>query len=71
MPVPKDVKGLERRLPLMLCGGAGLGIRHQGHVVKYGMLIGNVWQTMIDRIGMPLPRDFQGGQANGVVRELL
>jgi hypothetical protein len=61
----------ERSLPLMLCGGAGLGIKHQGHVVKNGMLIGNVWQTMIDRIGMPVPRDFQGGQANGVVNELL
>lgn len=58
-------------LPLILCGGAGLGIKHQGHVVKKGMMIGNVWQTMIDRIGMPLPKDFQGGQANGVVSELL
>jgi hypothetical protein len=58
-------------LPVILCGGAGLGIKHQGHVVKKGMMIGNVWQTMIDRIGMPLPKDFQGGQAKGVVSELL
>jgi hypothetical protein len=27
--------------------------------------------TRSGRIGMPLPRDFQGGQADGVVRELL
>jgi hypothetical protein len=58
-------------LPIILCGGAGLGIKHQGHVRKKGTMVGNVWQTMIDRIGMPLPKDFQGGQANGVVSELL
>lgn len=58
-------------LPLILCGGAGLGIKHQGHLVKKDVMIGNVWQTMVDRIGMPLPKDFQGGQANGVISELL
>ncbi len=58
-------------LPLILCGGAGLGIKHQGHLVKKGTMVGNVWQTMVDRIGMPLPKDFQGGQANGVISEVL
>ena len=58
-------------LPVLLCGGAGLGIRHQGHVVKRDVMVGNVWQTMLDRIGMPIPRNFQGGQANGVIREVL
>lgn len=58
-------------LPLILCGGAGLGIKHQGHLVKKNVMIGNVWQTMVDRIGMPLPKDFQGGQADGVISEVL
>jgi len=26
---------------------------------------------MVDRIGMPIPKDFQGGQANGVISEVL
>jgi hypothetical protein len=58
-------------LPVILCGGAGLGLKHQGHVVKKNTMVGNVWQTMVDRIGMSLPKDFQGGQANGVISELL
>lgn len=58
-------------LPLMLCGGAGLGLKHQGHLAKKDVLIGNVWQTVVDRIGMPLPQDFQGGQANGLISELM
>jgi hypothetical protein len=58
-------------LPVILCGGTGLGIKHQGHLVKKNVMIGNVWQTMVDRIGMPIPKDFQGGQANGVISEVL
>lgn len=58
-------------LPVILCGGSGLGIKHQGHLVQRDVKIGNVWQTMVDRIGMPHPKDFQGGQANGVIREVL
>jgi hypothetical protein len=58
-------------LPVMLCGGSSLGIRHQGHVVKRNVMVGNVWQTMVDRLGMPIPRNFQGGQANGLVGEVL
>ena len=58
-------------LPLILCGGAGLGIKHQGHLVKKNVMVGNVWQTLVDRIGMPVPKDFQGGQADGVISEVL
>ncbi len=58
-------------LPVMLCGGSALGIKHQGHVIKKDVMIGNVWQTVVDRIGMPLPKDFQGGQANGVIKEIV
>jgi hypothetical protein len=58
-------------LPVILCGGAGLGLKHQGHVVKKDVMIGNAWQTMLNRLGMPVPRDFQGGQANDVIKEVL
>jgi hypothetical protein len=59
-----------RHLPLILCGGRALGLRHQGHLVKRDMPIANVWQTVVNRVGMPLPTDFQGGLATGVVREI-
>jgi hypothetical protein len=62
-------------LPLLLCGGAGLGIKHQGHVSKKGAWIGSVWETMIDRIGMPLPgtpeKPFQAGRTSGLIKEIL
>ena len=59
-----------RQLPLILCGGRALGLKHQGHLVKKDMPIANVWQTVVNRVGMPLPADFQGGLATGVVREI-
>jgi hypothetical protein len=58
-------------LPLMLCGGAGLGLKHQGHVEKKDMWVGSVWQTMLDRLGMPLPENFQAGLYDGVIKEVL
>jgi hypothetical protein len=62
-------------LPLMLCGGRGFGLKHQGHVVKKDMWVGSVWETMIDRVGMPLPgtaeRPFQAGHSDGVINEIL
>ncbi len=61
----------EKKLPLMLCGGKALGLKHQGHLPKNDMKIGSVWQTMLDRLGMPLPERFQGGQYDGVIKEVL
>jgi Protein of unknown function (DUF1552) len=62
-------------LPLLLCGGAGLGLKHQGHVAKKDVWIGSVWETMLDRIGMPVPgtpeRPFQAGRSNGLIKEVL
>ncbi len=60
-----------RMLPLILCGGAALGLKHQGHLVKKDMPIANVWQTVVDRVGMKLPENFQGGLASGVVKEIV
>lgn len=55
----------------MLAGGAGLGIRHRGHIVQEDVRLGNLWATFFDRLGVPLPRNFQGGEADGLISELL
>jgi hypothetical protein len=58
-------------LPLILCGGSGLGIKHQGHLVQKDVPIANVWRTVVEKVGMPVPDDFQGGLAKGVIKELV
>lgn len=58
-------------LPTMLAGGARLGVKHQGHLVKEDVCLGNLWQTMFDRLGVAVPRNFQGGEADGILRELI
>ena len=58
-------------LPTVLVGGQKLGIKHRGHLVKQDMLPGNLGQTMFGAMGVKLPDNFQGGEANGVVKELV
>ena len=58
-------------LPTMLAGGSRLGVRHQGHLVKEDVRLGNLWSTVFDRMNVPLPRNFQGGEADGIIRELV
>ena len=58
-------------LPLILCGGSALGIKHQGHIIKKDVMIADVWKTVVTQIGMPVPRDFQGGLAKDVIKEVL
>jgi hypothetical protein len=62
-------------LPMLLCGGAGLGLKHQGHLAKKDLWVGSVWETMVDRLGMPLPggadRPFQGGRSDGVIKDVV
>ena len=55
---------------VFFCGGARFDVKHQGHLVKPDMMPGSLWQTMFDRMGVPVPANFQGGEANGVVKEL-
>ena len=57
-------------LPTMLAGGSRLGVKHQGHIVKEDVRLGNLWSTMFDRMGVPIPKNFQGGEADGVIKEL-
>lgn len=58
-------------LPTMLVGGRRLGVKHQGHIVKQDVRLGNLWQTMFGWMGVPVPADFQGGEADGVIKELV
>ena len=57
-------------LPTMLAGGSRLGIKHQGHIVKENVRLGNLWRTIFDRMQVPLPENFQGGEADGIIQEL-
>jgi len=57
-------------LPAVLCGGGGIGVKHQGHVAKDGDYLGNLWQTMFGMMNVPVPDNFQGGEADGVIKEL-
>ncbi|MFT5526815.1 MAG: hypothetical protein ACI9HK_004795 [Pirellulaceae bacterium] len=58
-------------LPTMLAGGSRLGIKHQGHLVKEDVRLGNLWSTIFDRMQVPLPENFQGGEADGIIKELV
>jgi hypothetical protein len=58
-------------LPTMLAGGRRLGVKHQGHIVKEDVRLGNLWATMFDRMQVPLPKNFQGGEADGLIKELV
>jgi hypothetical protein len=58
-------------LPAMLAGGSRLGIKHQGHIVKEDVRLGNLWSTIFDRMHVPAPANFQGGEADGIIAELV
>ena len=51
--------------------GSALGLTHQGHLVQKEMPVANVWKTVVDRVGLKMPENFQGGLATGVVKELI
>jgi hypothetical protein len=58
-------------LPTMIAGGARLGLKHQGHLIKKDVRLGNLWSTVFDRMQVPLPENFQGGEADGLLSELV
>lgn len=58
-------------LPTMLAGGSRLGVKHQGHIVKSGVRLGNLWRTVFDRMQVPVPENFQGGEADGIIQEIV
>ena len=58
-------------LPTMLVGGQKIGIKHQGHLIKKDVRLGNLWQTMFGVMGVQVPAKFQGGEADGIIKELV
>ena len=58
-------------LPTMLFGGHKIGVRHQGHIAKKDVPLGNLWQTMFRVMNVEVPARFQGGEADGVIQELV
>lgn len=58
-------------LPAILCGGKKLGVQHRGHIIKQDDYLGNLWQTVFEVMGVSVPENFQGGEADGVIREII
>ena len=58
-------------LPTMLVGGHKIGVKHQGHVRHKDVLLGNLWQTMFGLLGVPVPKNFQGGEADGIIKAIV
>jgi len=57
-------------LPTVLSGGRDLGIRHQGHLaLPKNTPLANLWQTMVDRIGIETSRPLH--DSTGVIKELV
>jgi hypothetical protein len=40
-------------------------------LLKKEVRLGNLWQTMFGVMGVKVPKDFQGGEAYGVIEELV
>jgi hypothetical protein len=55
----------------MLVGGHKIGVKHQGHVRHKDVLLGNLWQTMFGFLGVPVPKNFQGGEADGIIKAIV
>ncbi len=57
-------------LPTMLSGGAGLGIRHQGHLeLPKNTPLANLWLTMMQRLGVEAGKRLH--DSTGVIKELV
>ncbi|QDV27895.1 DUF1552 domain-containing protein [Aureliella helgolandensis] len=57
-------------LPTILSGGQGLGVRHRGHLrLDTEQPLASVWQTMLERVGVPVGGEFQ--DSRGVIAELV
>lgn len=58
------------QLPAMLFGGQALGIKHQGHLSQKDTRLGNLWQSYFQVLGVKVPDNFQGGEADGVITKM-
>jgi hypothetical protein len=43
----------------------------QGHLVKKDVRLGNFWQTMFGVMGVKVPENFQCGEADGIINEIM
>lgn len=58
------------RLPSVLLGGKNLGLEHQGHLVLApNTPLARIWHTMLDRMHVQVPDNFQ--DSTGPIRELI
>ena len=64
---------LDGQLPLfILCGGSALGLKHSLAIfVQKDVPVANNGKTVAERVGMPIPADFQDELATEVVKEHL
>jgi hypothetical protein len=58
-------------LPTILSGGSRIGVKHQGHIHQMDKSLGNLWQTMAELMGMPVPSGFMGGEADGTISAIV
>jgi len=58
-------------VPAVLCGGRGIGVKHQGHIIRNDDYLGNLWQSLFGFMNVPVPPDFQGGEADGVINAIV
>jgi hypothetical protein len=56
-------------LPTIVSGGRGLGMRHSGHLKLKNVPLSSLWQTMLERIGVPTAGPFQ--DSSGPIQELV
>jgi len=57
-------------LPTLVSGGNALGMKHKGHaVLPQRMPLASLWQTMLERAGVPIAGAFQ--DSRGPIKELL
>lgn len=60
----------KNRLPTAMFGGRAMNIDHQGHLkLSRDTPLSSVWQTMLDRLGVPVEGDFQ--DSPGIIKPLL
>jgi hypothetical protein len=57
-------------LPTAIFGGSALGIEHQGHLkLPPNTPLSSLWHTMLDRMQVQVPKDFQ--DSPGPIKQLI
>lgn len=57
-------------LPTIVSGGLGLGVKHHGHLkLESSVPLASIWQTMLDRVGVPVEGTFQ--DSDGILQPMV